>query len=296
MTTSLTYTQKTVCAQMNGFSKVTLLLCILLVASPAVSSAPWAVSFGGCTFSGDTNGAPLFREGSCSSTDGTLSLSSKGISSIHFYAFEGITRVSFLHLHGNQLTGLPGGVFAGMSELRHLTLANNKLTELPVGLFAELPNLRFISLNANQLTVLPVDLFAWQWELSSLYLSDNKLTTLPAGVFISCPNLAYLTLNNNNFTELPSGVFTGLSALTTLHISGTRLKCVPLTTQQRDALEIYNGPEPLCACKPGSTGPPAVCALCVAGKYKSEEGSALCIDCAAATYSSAVGASQVRDV
>ena len=39
---------------------------MLLAAAPEGSSAkPWRVGFGGCSFSGDSEGAPLVRGGAC---------------------------------------------------------------------------------------------------------------------------------------------------------------------------------------------------------------------------------------
>jgi hypothetical protein len=39
---------------------------MLLAAAPEGSSAkPWRVGFGGCSFSGDSDGAPLARAGAC---------------------------------------------------------------------------------------------------------------------------------------------------------------------------------------------------------------------------------------
>ena len=65
-----------------------LLLILALCLSSAIA-APWSVSFGGCTFSGDTSGAPLERSGSCPG-GGTLWLTNKGITSVKNDSFAGM--------------------------------------------------------------------------------------------------------------------------------------------------------------------------------------------------------------
>ncbi len=57
---------------------------------PRRSANPWTVEFGGCTFSGDYDGAPLVRTGS-SCASGALILSSSGITSVAANAFQGMS-------------------------------------------------------------------------------------------------------------------------------------------------------------------------------------------------------------
>ena len=52
--------------------------------------APWSVTFGGCTFSGDYNGAPLERSGSCPTQSGSLDLRKKVITSVKSDSFAGM--------------------------------------------------------------------------------------------------------------------------------------------------------------------------------------------------------------
>ena len=51
---------------------------------------PWIVTYGGCTFSGDLNGAPLERSGSCPTQSGTLWLSNAGITLVKNDSFAGM--------------------------------------------------------------------------------------------------------------------------------------------------------------------------------------------------------------
>ncbi len=65
----------------------------LLAASRSASALPWAVGFGNCTFSGDSDGAPLVRSGSCPTQGGELDLIGKGITSVPADAFAGMANM-----------------------------------------------------------------------------------------------------------------------------------------------------------------------------------------------------------
>jgi hypothetical protein len=73
--------------------KMLLALLGLLAASRSAFALPWTVGFGGCTFSGDSNGAPLVRSGSCPTYAGQLDLSGKGITSVPADAFAGMAKM-----------------------------------------------------------------------------------------------------------------------------------------------------------------------------------------------------------
>ena len=77
-----------------SFSKKACIALCLLGSVRVTHAAPWTVGFGDCTFSGDTDGAPLARTGECPNQMGSLDFQNKGIMS------------------------LPEGVFAGMGKLQ----------------------------------------------------------------------------------------------------------------------------------------------------------------------------------
>ena len=78
----------------GGVGSVTRVGRVGLVLALSVSSAraarPWSVQFGGCVFSGDYDGAPLERSGSCPTQAGTLDLGSRGITSVKSDSFAGM--------------------------------------------------------------------------------------------------------------------------------------------------------------------------------------------------------------
>ena len=66
------------------------LLLVLALCLGSALAAPWSRTFGGCTFSGDTSGAPLERSGSCPTQSGYLDLNNKGITSVKNDSFAGM--------------------------------------------------------------------------------------------------------------------------------------------------------------------------------------------------------------
>ena len=63
-------------------------VCVGLAVLPASAQAmrSWTVDFGSCTFSGDYDGAPLARGGTCPTHSGVLDLRNKGITNSHKYS------------------------------------------------------------------------------------------------------------------------------------------------------------------------------------------------------------------
>ncbi len=76
-----------------GSKKMLLALLVLLAASRSASALPWTVGFGNCTFSGDYDGAPLVRSGSCPTQGGRLDLTYRGITSVPAEAFAGMAKM-----------------------------------------------------------------------------------------------------------------------------------------------------------------------------------------------------------
>ena len=60
---------------------------LVLSVSSAHAARPWSVQFGGCVFSGDYDGAPLVRSGSCATKGHSLNLYDRGITSVKSDSF-----------------------------------------------------------------------------------------------------------------------------------------------------------------------------------------------------------------
>ena len=78
---------KTGKARPRSSKHVSKLLLLLALLSSAHAARPWSVQFGGCVFSGDYDGAPLERSGSCPTQAGGLDLRNRGITSVKSDSF-----------------------------------------------------------------------------------------------------------------------------------------------------------------------------------------------------------------
>jgi hypothetical protein len=92
-------------------------------------------------------------------------------------------------------------------------------------------------------------------------------------------------------TQTVSCYESSCSAMKGVSTCDNQLACVPLSSQQRQAVKYYEGPGNLCGCHAGYGGEAGKrsCTACVAGKYKSAAGDADCTDCGAGTYAIATG-------
>ena len=68
-------------------------LVVLAAAPKGASGRPWNVTFDGCVFTGDTDGSPLVRQGSCPDQAGLLDLSHKNITVVPGTVFRCMTKI-----------------------------------------------------------------------------------------------------------------------------------------------------------------------------------------------------------
>jgi hypothetical protein len=102
------------------------LALVLLAAAPeGASGRPWNVTFGGCVFTGDTDGSSLVRQGSCPDQAGLLDLSHRNITVVPGTVFRGMSKIWFLNLSYNNIPELPWDVFADLTSLVGLNISNN---------------------------------------------------------------------------------------------------------------------------------------------------------------------------
>ena len=71
-------------------------LLFALVLLSRTSAAPWTRTFGNCTFTGDSDGAPLVRAGSCPTQTGTLDLSVKRITLLPANVFQNMANMTLV--------------------------------------------------------------------------------------------------------------------------------------------------------------------------------------------------------
>jgi hypothetical protein len=140
-------------------------------ASTACSN-DWTLNYGGCIFSGNVNGAPLVREGSCPTATGTLVLSSLGITEVpapYIYLYKHIMHTYY----DKHIMQVPANAFQGMNMLEGLLLDNNNLQVLPEAIFSGLSTVTTIDVSYNKLGVMPVGLLRGLTSLTSFQMQGN---------------------------------------------------------------------------------------------------------------------------
>jgi hypothetical protein len=234
--------------------KIFLLSCFFCGPRCAQGARPWSIGLyafrswteceastcapAACTFSGDYDGAPLARTGTCptgSCSDSNcdkLFLYNLNITSVPAPSFESMSAVTTLILRGNAIKSLSGVVFP--PSLVALDLSENKLESL-----------RGV---------------VWPGSLKTLDLGSNNIVSLDGAVFPS--NLTRLRLSYNRIESLPPAFFSNLTSLKELDIRsiGGNISCVPLASQQLQQLKTYVGPSTQCIaeCDAGYEAPQAV--------------------------------------
>jgi hypothetical protein len=216
-------------------------------------------SCGTCIWYVEVNGT-LTIEGpqDCGSTctDTALSFNYTGITSIGVGAFNrtGISHVTTLFLHENEISSLEAGAFAGLGNLRGLSLGGNQISSvqnissaglgnlmglilyknqissLEAGAFAGLGNLKFLSLDMNQISSLEAGAFAGLGNLTLLSLFQNQISSLGAGTFAGLGNLTFLSLFSNRISSMEAGTLAGLDNLASLLLDMNRISSMEAGT------------------------------------------------------------------
>lgn len=133
------------------------------------------------------------------------------------------SKLSTLHLSGNQLSELPPEI-TSLVTLHSLDVGQNKLQLLPDDI-GNLNELQYLSLYGNELTELPESISQMS-ELINLGLNQNSLTSLPSGIG-NLKKLQYLYGNENEISALPEGI-SELTALRIIDFSYNKLVELPV--------------------------------------------------------------------
>ena len=167
------------------------------------------------------------------------------------------SRVNYINLNDNNLTGVVPEQIGDLANLVTLWLGKNKLTEIHTDI-SQATSLNTLGLTDNNLTAIPATIGQLP-VLVNLYLKSNNLTTIPATIGAPSENqiekpsnhtLEKLNLADNKLTSIPDNIgnlanltllrlddnptlntplpdtFTGLVKLKTLNTTNTNL-CIP---------------------------------------------------------------------
>ncbi|KAG7332162.1 hypothetical protein KOW79_003996 [Hemibagrus wyckioides] len=135
------------------------------------------------------------------------------------------SRMKYVYLQNNRITGITDGVFDNATELVWIILNMNQLRSDKISskIFAKLSKLERLFLQHNKLEHIPEGL---PHSLQDLRLDHNAITSVPPGSLRGMNRLAALRLNYNTIQDL-GGAVESLVSLSFLDLRGNQLSKVP---------------------------------------------------------------------
>lgn len=118
-----------------------------------------------------------------------------------------------LNLASNFLLQIEPGVINQYTKLEYLILTQNRISGLKSKNFYRLGQLIDLELAQNSINFVPDQTFAGLAKLKKLDLSFNQIEILNSNVFVSCQDLQHLDLSHNKLTKLHSDTLNGLQSL-----------------------------------------------------------------------------------
>lgn len=145
--------------------------------------------------------------------------------------FEGLTKLTSLHIKEGNLTSLPTDFFFPLPNLVKLSLNSNNLSDLPPNIFTGLKNIQLLLLNNNRFTQFTKTMDGLS-SLVELYLDNNEIKNISREFFASMPMLKVLDLQMNNLTNISSDTFHNIPQLTSLKLLRNQLEKLPFNLFQ----------------------------------------------------------------
>ncbi|ROL74107.1 NEL-type E3 ubiquitin ligase domain-containing protein [Pseudomonas vranovensis] len=167
---------------------------------------------------------------------GDLSLSGMGLRAVPASFVQVFTRLRWLNLNGNRLTGLDDAI-GELQGLTRLQVRNNNLqmTEATQAVLGRLTQLKLLYLDDNPLGQPPA--VGTMAQLLTLSLRSTQISTWPEGGF-ELERLAMLDLRINQIRHIPDAVLQTTPQIVRLN-GVTSLHGNPLDAFSLDRLEIY---------------------------------------------------------
>ncbi|KAM6977816.1 fibromodulin-like [Aplochiton taeniatus] len=135
------------------------------------------------------------------------------------------SRMKYVYLQRNKITGIQEGVFANATNLVWVILYHNQLhsDKIEKNVFSNLKSLVRLHLEHNELTQVPHNL---PKSIKDLRLNHNKISKILASSFEGMSDLTNLVLHSNAI-EAVGGAFKELKSLTILDMRKNKLHNIP---------------------------------------------------------------------
>jgi len=169
------------------------------------------------------------------------------IGTIELGAFNGLTKLKYLSMWGNEISEIIPGTFEKVSRLEYLYLDNNRIEHLEADVFSGLNNLKYLFLTNNELQYLHSDIFLGLPKLESVYVGNNERLNVPTdSQFINSHSLSSLDISGCNVSSVSNDTFANISSLERLDLGYNNLTSVDINTLKAlpklSAIYLYGNP------------------------------------------------------
>ena len=242
---------------LNSFTRITLLLSLVLGASPCPEPCDCQRTLITCkslqnllTIKGDLSKFTTLQiEGFSSHEANTaplnvsleatyfrsltqlvhLELSKAGVSNLAGKPFINITRLQSLNLSHNFLSTLAANIFDGAhTHLRNLDLSFNQLKNIQDARIFHLPHLKVLNLAFNQLDVAAwTDIFSQTRVLETLILDGNHVNVIKKSVFNHLDKLKTLSLQHCFISHIEGDFLTTIPNVVILRFQWNNMEQIP---------------------------------------------------------------------
>ncbi|KAK3101758.1 hypothetical protein FSP39_006143 [Pinctada imbricata] len=155
------------------------------------------------------------------------------------------TKLKYLQLQNNRISGLENGIFSGLKYLSVLDLSQNHLSSIEAHAFGGLNYLQKLRLDGNRIVFLERQWFLSMPSLHWLYLSRNRISRIDGKMFETLSGLKMLKISHNNLRLLHNDSFYGLKGIRILDMSYNKLIRVPELHEMRNLLYLYLDSNPI---------------------------------------------------
>ena len=189
----------------GDFAGLTMLDILLITYSPMLTTVP----------------ANAFSQVATSLT--VIILTDNSISSVHEYAFDGLSTLEEIHLSNNHIKVLEDGIFEGTPALQEIYMQHNLVSVLGEHTFDGPTNLDVIYLPFNRVSSIHKDTFDGLTALTDLNLQDNRISSLHKDTFDDLASVWRLNLASNIISSLHKDTFNGLTSMWLLLLPGNEI-------------------------------------------------------------------------
>ena len=136
------------------------------------------------------------------------------------------SKVIYLDFFNNEMEEFHPEYFSNYTKLEYIYIDRNKLTGMPKRISDFIPNLKDLWLTENPITSLNQQDLEGYHNMEALTIESSAITSLQPGVFKNLKSLKILQIGGIDDTVLRNGTFLGLNQLESLTLKRSQLKTI----------------------------------------------------------------------